>query len=199
MLGSEGLLGRLRQDRELAEALRLHADFNSLDPDLGRYLELVPPPLREALTPLGRGAAGGCFFLWACQGERPVVCVSSEGEAGRFARDFGECLSVLSALGDAWHDVWAGIRENESSLDLLQARLEHGLDRRLDQIDWAKSSLWPWLRGRRSPRERVHDRRVLRCMRAPRLLKKRLGVRPSRRPIRALQRALRAEPSFVLE
>jgi hypothetical protein len=51
---------------------------------------------------------GGCFYRWPCQQREhrtPIVYLSSYGETSRFADDFADALTVVTAFPWYWRDI----------------------------------------------------------------------------------------------
>lgn len=68
-------------------------------------------PESEELEVIAGDGCGGCFYLWHAQqrGDRvPVVYLSSYGEASRFADDFTDALTIVTAFPGYWGDMLVG-------------------------------------------------------------------------------------------
>jgi len=97
-------LDNLRGLQPATHDLALHFDF-----DLGRaardyaWIKLAP---QLAFMVVAGDSTGGAFLAYG-DGEierRPILYVSSEGQAGRIASNLAELLAMMMAL-PGWHDV----------------------------------------------------------------------------------------------
>lgn len=97
-------LDDLRRSQPATHDLALHFDF-----DPGRaardsaWIKLAP---QQAFTVVAGDSTGGVFLAYG-DGEierRPILYVSSEGQAGRIASNLAELLAMMTAL-PGWHDV----------------------------------------------------------------------------------------------
>ena len=97
-------LDDLQRSQPATHDLALHFDF-----DLGRaardssWIKLVP---QQAFMVVAGDSTGGLFLAYG-DGEierRPILYVSSEGQAGRIASNLAELLAMMMAL-PGWHDV----------------------------------------------------------------------------------------------
>ena len=94
----------LQRSQSAIHDLALHFDF-----DLGRaardnsWIKLAP---QQAFVVVAGDSAGGVFLAYGA-GEieqRPILYVTSEGQAGRIASNFTELIALMMAL-PGWHDL----------------------------------------------------------------------------------------------
>ncbi len=63
---------------------------------------------------------GGCFYLWNSQqrdNRIPVVYLSSYGEASRFADDFADALTIVTAFPGYWCDVLVAVHKSDALVE----------------------------------------------------------------------------------
>lgn len=98
------MLADINKSQSAVHDLALHFDF-----DLGRaardssWIKLAP---QQAFMVVAGDSAGGVFLAYG-DGEierRPILYVSSEGQAGRIASNLAELLAMMMVL-PGWHDV----------------------------------------------------------------------------------------------
>lgn len=98
------ILADIKKSQSAMHDLALHFDF-----DLGRaardnaWIKLAP---QQAFAVVAGDSSGGVFLAYG-DGEidrRPVLYVSSEGQAGRIASNLAELLALMMAL-PGWHDL----------------------------------------------------------------------------------------------
>ena len=98
------ILADIKKSQSAMHDLALHFDF-----DLGRaardyaWIKLAP---QQAFSAVAGDSSGGVFLAYG-DGEierRPVLYVSSEGQAGRIASNLAELLAVMMAI-PGWHDL----------------------------------------------------------------------------------------------
>jgi len=97
-------LDNLRGLQPATHDLALHFDF-----DLGRasrdyaWIKLAP---QQAFMVVAGDSTGGAFLAYGDGAieRRPILYVSSEGQAGRIASNLAELLAMMMAL-PGWHDV----------------------------------------------------------------------------------------------
>jgi hypothetical protein len=157
---------------------RLHRDADFRVGVAGSGSKIVRGPLREQLTFVASDASGGSFAQWRRprgRGAPAVVYVGSEGEVGRFARSFEETVQIVAALPGLWLDVWRGETLAEMRDEVLFARLEL--------------------------REEANegDARARSASRLAADLKRWFDLPLLRDPAKALHRARKARPRFVLD
>lgn len=100
------ILADIKQSQFAMHDLALHFD---IDIDLGRaardyaWIKLAP---QQTFSVVAGDSSGGAFL--ACgDGDterRPILYVSSEGQAGRIASNLAELLAMMMAL-PGWHDL----------------------------------------------------------------------------------------------
>ncbi|MEV8378121.1 hypothetical protein AB0P21_35610 [Kribbella sp. NPDC056861] len=100
--GSSDLSSRIIEDRDLSSLLADLFDFN-----VSRQAGADSPRLisGQQLKSIAGAFSGGEFYLCGMRGtRRPVLCASSEGEAGRIADDLRDALRLMIGF-PYWRDA----------------------------------------------------------------------------------------------
>lgn len=138
------LLGKISASSRLSKLMAWTLDFDVASQSDGSWFQLRPDAGRKVIA---RDGTGGIFALYGTGiGEdRPMLFVSSEGQAGSIAATFAEALQLMIAF-PYWRDClkFSGggsleemhrvapylereLREDEPDIDNVRKELSHGL------------------------------------------------------------------------
>lgn len=123
-----GLYKKIVSNPEIAAILTWPYDFEVVEPYSIALESDLKTPEEEAII-IAKDGTGGLFALWGCgQVEHlPIVYISSEGQAGKIAKNFNELISIIVSC-PFWRDLlkFSGngqLSEMKSVLPLLESEI----------------------------------------------------------------------------
>jgi hypothetical protein len=77
-------------------------------------------PESDELEVVAGDGSGGCFYRWNSQQREnriPIVYLSSYGETSRFADDFADALTIVTAFPWYWRDILVAAHKSDALVE----------------------------------------------------------------------------------